>query len=1001
MSLFRKRSGNGAARPQAAGDRRQLTVLFYDIVGSTQMHNAGDPEALRTGLSRIHALARDVITAHGGSLEQVMGDGGMAYFGFPVASEDAAYQAVGAALDMLDGRNDIAGAPDLRIGIATSLVVLPDQPDALSRSGLGAVGEAPNLAARLEAAAPVNQILVSPATYALTRRAVAFDVVDGLSLKGFAEVTRAFRPTALRVTQSRFQRDRDSGQSLIGRAQELEDLRKAWMAVGQGNGRAVLIEGEAGIGKSHLVAALADSIGYGRTVFLQCQPRTAGDALYAIIRMYEQAYEAGLDPDLGAAAEQTAERLAALEDDETLSATERRLEIVGAVVEILLGLAADRPLLLVAEDLHWVDEVTLAVLEDLCLRLSGNKVMLLATTRPGEGLETLLDLVHPIDLGQIGPDDTALLVHATMDMPLDTATQSWIADKTDGNPLFVVELTRYAADFVATGGDPARLSGAEVGSLQDLLASRLESAGPARRTAQIASVLGRDYPHHLLARLRSDKDPFALDADLRTLIDHGLKEAQNNGYAYSFRHALIHAVAYESQLRSVRKRLHGDVVDLVDADPELADDVPQILLAEHCMAAERVERGLGLLLDVAEDAIRRSALKAPSDMLRRVLKEGETLPEGHARDLIELRAISLLGPIVSLLDSRRAAAALYERGQEIYFRLEDAERAPFFSVLWGWWFTASDLIEQARRSDVLIRDVAPEADPESRLQALHCGWASLFDGGAHDRCLDAIEDGLALFDPEVARRSRYLFGHDARVCGLGERALCQWFTGDLEASAQSIRDCEAWADETGQLASQLHGLDIATQLAVFNEDLPEIERILSRIMALTKADEAPAITAKRKIFGGWMACKRGDLSKADTVTAGLTELRKLGVLEDLPHYADIAAEVTAATATPEAALGPLDAEIAHARESGLTYWLPELLRRKALLTGGAAAGQALDDGFDVASAQTAHMLILRNVATRLDLGLPLSDPQDRQARASAAKVSDCAVRRRVVDGLAL
>lgn len=1001
MPLFKSSKEKTVPQKDVAGDRWQLTVLFYDIVGSTALADAADPEALQARLGDIHTMARAAITERGGTLEQVMGDGGMAYFGYPVASEDAAFQAVTAALAILEARAERPGAPDMRLGVATGVVVVPDRADALAQGRLGAVGVAPNLAARLEGAAAVNQALVSAATFAMTRRAIAFETVEGLSLKGFPEVTRAFRPVAVQDAQSRFLRDRDSGLSLMGRAQELEDLRGYWMQAIAGTGRAVLVEGEPGIGKSHLVAALSEGVGSARAILLQCQPRTQGEALFSIIQMYEQAYEAAQDPDLMTAAEATAERLAALEDDDTLSSTQRRDAIVDAVVEILEGLCASKPLLLIAEDLHWVDEVTLAVLEALTYRVSGQAMLILATSRTAEGLDLYLELATRMELSQISAQNAAFLIQASSDVKLDTATQDWIAGKTDGNPLFLIELTRYVADFIATGGDPAALSGADVGTLRDLLASRLESVGTAKRTAQISSVLGREYPYDLLARLHKDLGPIELDDDLKKLTEHGLQEALSNGYAYTFRHALIRDVAYDSQLRSVRKRLHGDVVDIVDANPDLAGEVPDILLAEHCMAAERTSRGLTILLQVAEEAIRRSALKAPRKMLERILKEAGGLPEGQARDLIELRAIALLGPIVSLLESHRAAAPLYEQGQEIYFRLDEAARGPFFSVLWGWWFTSGDLIEQAGRSEVLIRDVRPDADPESRLQALHCGWASLFDGGAHARCLQAIDDGLALFDPEVARHSRYLYGHDAKVCGLGERALCQWFTGDLEASAQAIRDCEAFADETEQLASQLHGLDIATQLAVFNQDLPEIDRILRRTLSLAQADQAPAITAKRAIFGGWIASKRGDMSKVAAVTAGLAKLRALGVVEDTPHYADIAAEVTAAAGDVAAALGPLDDEIAQSRTSGLTYWLPELLRRKALLTEGEVAAAALEEGFDIAWSQGAHMLCLRNVAVRLDMGLSIPAEIREKTETRLGQVSDCALRQAVIDGLGL
>ncbi len=1000
MSLFKKSSAKPKVQSEQTGERRQLTVLFYDIVGSTSLVDHDDPEALRFALDQIHKAARDVLGDHGGSLEQVMGDGGMAYFGYPEASEDAALMAVQSALMLLDMRAEIPNAPDIRIGIATSVVILPDTPEALAAGRLGAVGVAPNLAARLEAACPVNQVLVGPATQSLTRRAIDFEPVDGLNLKGFPDVTRAWRAKAMMDAGSRFERDRDGTAEFAGRSEEVSRLLESWQQAKSGTGAAYLIEGEPGIGKSRILAEITRQAFDARVILLQCQPRTQGEALFSVIRMYDRAYEAGNDEALAAVALRTAEQLGALEEDESLSANARRDAIVGTVADGFLELTNDAPLLLLAEDLHWVDEVTLAVLARLGLQSRDHALMVLATTRPDAGLQDLEDSYVPLPLATVDRPEALALVDGCAKAPLSAATRDWIVDKADGNPLFLIELTAHAVETVTGLGGPSDLGGITVDSLRDLLSVRFESAGQAKRTAQIASVLGREYPHHLLARLSTSLSGAELDADLQRLLDHGIQDMVGNGYSYAFRHALVRDVAYDSQLRSVRKALHGKIVDLVDGDPGLSADVPDVLLAEHCLSAERNLRGTGLLIDVAEDAIKRSALRAPRAMLERALKLAEGLAEGPERDLLQLRATALLGPLVTLLSGHREAGPLYEAGQALYFKLPQAQRAPFFPVLWGWWFTSGNLIEQTRRSEVLIRDVSAQADAESRLQALHCGWATLFDGGAHHRCLSAIDQGLALFDDEAAHRSRHLYGHDAKVCGLGERALCEWLTGRADLSKASIRNCEIWGDETAHLASQLHGLDIATQVAFFNHDLPEIDRILSKMERLSEGDAAPAILAKRQIFRGWMAARNGDVGHRDAVTRGLKALHDFGVLEDTPFYADIAAQVTAAAGDILGALGPLDETIAEARTTRLTYWLPELLRRKALLIGGTGAESALDEAFEMSQTQGAQMLALRNLGTRIDLGL-LFPPQIADAmRTHIDAISDSALKQKVSDALA-
>lgn len=1000
MSLFKKRSEAPANVALHEGERRQLTVLFYDVVGSTSLVAHNDPERLREALALIHDAARTTLESHGGSVEQVMGDGGMAYFGYPVASEEAALLAVTAALELLAVRDTLPGAPNIRIGIATSVVVLPNQPDAGSAGRLGAVGVAPNLAARLEAAAPVNQILVAPATHALTRRAVGFEKSDALDLKGFPDVRHAWRPLSLNVAASRFQRDRDGSAKFTGRKAEIATLTAAWHRAIAGKGRALMIEGEPGIGKSRMLAEFTQNMDEGRHLLLQCQPRTQGDALFGIIAMYERAYEEGSDAALSAAAERTAEQLGALEDDDTLSPAALREAIVSTVTDELIDLAKDTPLLVLAEDLHWADEVTLAVLDRLATLVCAHRIVIVATSRPGPESNTLKPTFQTVPLSPINDTEAQDLIDVTALTPLSVQTRDWIVERADGNPLFLTELTAFASEAVAEGRPLADITGANVGSLIELLSARLESAGMAKRTAQIASVLGREIQYDLLSKLAAAAGRTGLDADLQRLVDHGLTEIISNGYSYAFRHALIRDVAYDSQLRAVREKLHGKIVDLVDANPALAEAMPDILLAEHCLAAQRTGRGAALLLRVAEDAIRRSALRAPRKMLERVLALSDRLATGPDRDLLQLRAITLLGPLVTLLDGPRAAAPLYEQGQALYFALPETARDAFFPVLWGWWFTSSNLVEQTRRSEVLIRDVTPQADPESRLQALHCGWATLFDGGAHARCLSTISDGLALYDPQVGHQSRYRYGHDAKVCGLGERALCGWLIGQLEMSAAAVAECETWADHTAHLSSQLHGLDIASQAAFFRHDLVEVDRILSKMEGLSDADGVPVITAKRQIFRGWMAARTGDTGQIEAVTAGLEALRSFGVMEDMPFYADIAADVMAASGAIDAAIGPLDAAIQEARSTGLTYWLPELLRRKAVLSGGATARTALDEGFDVAYAQDAQMLVMRNVASRLDMDLVLPPEHAARLRGKIDTISDCALRRKVIGALA-
>ncbi len=1006
-------TGPSAAAPNAQvqeDERRQLTVLFYDIVGSTQMLQSLDPEEIRGALMRVHDVARTQISAHMGSLEQVLGDGGMAYFGFPKPHEDAVLQSVRAAWGILQARAEMVEEgqpmPDIRIGVATSIVVLSSDAGSLRQGGLGAVGVAPNLSARLQSAAAPNTALVDRSTFRLSGRAFDFERRDGLSLKGFPDVDSAYVLADQKMLRSRFDRRAVSGVGLIGRGEEIATLKAAWARAMAGSGGGYAIKGEAGLGKSHLSSALADHMdGDGLVLRLQCEPSTAKEALHPLITMYEHEYETrSPDDPCAQAAVKTAGSVHAAQEDPALSAEARRSAIVDGCVEAFLELASLRPCVLLAEDLHWIDEVTLAFLTTLASVAHTAPLMIIATARPETDLSELSAVSEELPLMPFAIEEIKDLAQAAVEVSLSDDVLDWITSKSDGNPLFAIELAKYMED--QGGATPLVDSDIGVESLRDLLAARLESAGLAKRAAQIASVIGRDVPLDLLVRLTEGRlNRGELEADLSRLVEHGIKDITDEGRVYTFHHALMREAAYESQLRRTRQNLHGRLVDLIESDPQLAASVSVGVQAEHCLLAGRLAQGIGGLIDAAELAIQRSALTAPRATLERAIGLLNQLKDRDVARQFELRAISLLGPLVTLLEGPRAAAPLYERGQDLCFELEKGARGEWFPILWGWWFTASDLIEQSRRSEALIGSITVADSNEARLQALHCGWATMFDVGAHDDSLDAVREGLALYDPEEARRSRLCYGHDAKVCGLGERALSLWLQGDGDGSLVAIDEALRWGEEIGHLPSLLHALDIANTGAFFRRDAGEIKRVLTQIGCLSGSEASPAMLAKVRIFDAWFAAQSGDMDAHHRVSEGLATLRNLGVLEDTAIYADISAETATLCGVADTAIAGLTHEIAEAKRTRLLFWVPELLRRQALLAYLSETSDDpsvfLDEGLELALSQNANMLVLRNAETRLALGMGLSKALRAQLAERILGVTGAVERDHVVKALGL
>lgn len=979
--LFKSRSLATPFDSELQEERRQLTVLFYDIVGSTGMLQTLDPEDIRRELLKVHDMAAECIAAENGSLEHVLGDGGLAYFGYPRASEDAAFQAVRAGDMILRRRAALAQngetVPDIRIGIATSIVIVPAVTAQQGRGLLGAVGVAPNLADRLQSAAAPNSVLVGRTTRDLTIQAFEFERHDGLTLKGFPDIRSAYQLVGRRVVASRFEMARDTSTPLVARTNEVRALRNAWARAVSGLGSAFLISGEAGVGKSRLTRAVADALEPGqRMILLQCQPSTEGIALFSLIRMYETAFEdRSHDPALADAAMTTAELVQRLDEDETLSPSARRHQIVDGCADVIRGLSRLSPCLIVAEDLHWADEVTLAVLEALAEQAETLDLLIIGTTRS----DTVSDLhrlaYSEIDLMPLSGEDAAALVRQKVAGDLSETTVRWIVEKCDGNPLYAIELCDFARDAISEGATEEDVRGsAHVHRLNDLLTARLDMAGRARRTALIASTIGRDVPYDLLAGLAEGRIARTeLDADLDRLVETGIKDIEDSGNTYSFRHALVRDAAYDSQPKSVRRLLHDRIVQLAQQVDRLADLIPDEVLAEHCILAGRIAEGAELLIDASETSLRRSALRVPRKMLSRALDLARGLDDTERSRHLKLRAITLLGPVVTQLDGHRSAAPIYEEGQAICRDLDPGQRGKWFPILWGWWFTASDLVEQSSRAATIVRDISTTEDSEARLQALHCNWATLFDGGHHDCSLQAVDEGLSLYDSRQAELSRYRYGHDARVCGLGERALSLWIQGDTEGSNRAMQASLDWAADTGHNGSLLHALDIATTTAFFRRDFAEIEHLLRRVGEASAAKDLPVVNTKREIFASWAAARAGRLDQGAHVSAGLNRLRELGVLEDTAIYADIAADAAVLAGAQAEAISGLDAEIAEARVSGLLFWLPELLRRRAVLAFRAGdfsvARRALDEGLELAVSQNANMLVLRNIAARLDMDM--------------------------------
>jgi class 3 adenylate cyclase/tetratricopeptide (TPR) repeat protein len=676
-----KTGAGGAAEPvpAPAAERRQLTVLFCDLVGSTALSRRIDPEELRALMGSYQATCRVVVERYSGQVAQYRGDGVMVYFGWPVAHEDDAERALRASLELVSAVKRVFPAPEplqVRIGVATGPVVVGEGRGEGDGPRL-AVGETPNVAARLQSLAGEDEIVVGTTTRRLAGGVFDYQDMGHHMLKGITEPVQAWRLRSLVSTEGRFEASRGGEHRLstfVGRAQEMALLGEKWAQACRGEGQIVLLEGEPGIGKSRITQWLFEYIGGQRHYRMryQCSPYHAQSAFHPVIEQIERAAKFGP----GDSAEARLDKLQAVLDSPqpksaqahalfaslvglsgweqrhgALNLTpEKQKELtVQALSAHVVGLAEDAPVLLLLEDAHWIDPSTLESLGHTVATVKRARVLLLITYRP-EFKPAWIGLPHVSQhtLDGLPPEQTrALAEHVAGGMRLPEDVVAQIVDKTDGIPLFIEELTRAVLEAGLleldhdTGG--YRLEGplspiAIPATLRDILTARLDRLSPTKEVAQIGACIGRDFAHRLLEKV-ADLPEAQLGEALQRLRDSELvfQRGQPPAATYTFKHALIRDAAYDGLLRSRRVQIHARIAEVLEQEfAEVSKAQPEIV-ARHWQEAARPDRSAPLWLQAGLAALAKNSLNEAIAHLSSGLTDMQGLPAGEGRDSLELQ----------------------------------------------------------------------------------------------------------------------------------------------------------------------------------------------------------------------------------------------------------------------------------------------------------------------------------------------------------------------------
>jgi class 3 adenylate cyclase/predicted ATPase len=914
-----------------AAERRQVTVMFSDLVGSTSLSVRMDPEDLREVISAYQKCVAETVHRFDGFVARYMGDGILVYFGYPQAHEDDAERAVRAGLELITAVTALKSRAFLqtRVGIATGVVVVGDLLSSGEAQERGMVGKTPNLAVRLQGIAEPNSVVICDSTRRLLGNLFELkDLGPRDDLKGVDEATRAWAALRASSIASRFEALHASSMTtLVGREEEFGLLLRRWARAKNGEGQVVLLSGEPGIGKSRLTAALLESVLAEPHTCLRyfCSPQHRDSALYPIIGQMERA--AGLAHDdsprarldkLDALIARTstsapdaalfAEMLSLTNDGRypTIELTPqlRRQRTLEALTAQMEALTRTGPVLMIFEDVQWIDPTSLEALGRAVDQIRSVRLLLIMTFRP-EFDPPWIGSPHvtALTINRLGRRDIeAMISRVVGDKLLPPSIQQDIIERTDGIPLFVEEMTKAvleaesegAAEHVVTAVPSPAL--AVPSSLHASLMARLDRLGPAKELAQIGAAIGREFSHALLAAVVR-KPEGELESALDRLIAAGLLFRQGipPHATYLFKHALVQDAAYGTLLREPRRALHARIAETLERHfAETADSQPE-LLARHCTEAGLIEKAAGWWGKAGQRSLARSALVEAAEQLTRALGQIATLPPSAELRRAEIRLqVALINPLLHVKgyaapESKAAverARLLIERAEALGEPSEDP--LLLFSVLYGSWVAsfiafngdvmrelATRFLELAKKQGATVPIMIGHRLMGTTLTAT----GDIAKARAHH------DQGIALYDPAKHRPLVTRFGQDAGVTGLSFRSLTLWFLGYPEAALADTDHALKIAREIGQAATLMFALAITNFTRIFCRSCGAASERIDELIALADEKGASQRKAEGVIQKGCVLALIGEAPGAvQMITSGATAWQATGARVWVPLY---------------------------------------------------------------------------------------------------------------------
>ena len=927
------------APPEQEAERRQLTVMFCDLVCSTALSERVDPEDLRDLVRGYQDVCAEVIQRYDGHIAQYLGDGLLVYFGYPHAHEDDAQRAIRAGLGVVDATLNL---PDrlpgrlthplqVRIGIHTGLVVVGEVGGGGRHAQL-ALGDTPNIAARLQALAEPNTVVVSGVTHRLAAGLFEYRDLGPQALKGISTPLRVYQVLQETEARSRFEAAVKRGLlPLVGREEEFALLRRRWDQAKDGAGQAIFLSGEMGIGKSRLVQALKEQVSAegGVSLELRCSAYHQNSAFHPLIEHLLRVMRVvphDSPQDRLVKLQQTLARCTFPQADTlalfasllslphpqdappiTLSPQKQRQRTQEALVAWIVEEAEHTPVCCVWEDLHWADPSTLDLLGLHLDRVPATRQLALLTFRadftppwPTNGHRSQLALTRLDE-----PKIAALVEHLTLGKSLPADVQQHILHKTDGIPLFVEELTKMVLEsgIIQEAADRYELTGtlstlAIPSTLQDSLMARLDRLAPVKSIAQVGAAVGREFSYEVLQAILP-LDDAVLQQGLQQLLDAELifQRGVPPQATYIFKHALVQDVAYQSLLKRRRQQLHGQIAEVLeDRFPEIHDTQPE-LLAHHFTEAGRFAEAIAYWLRAGQRALQRSANIEATRHVAKGLDLLPHLPDGPDRTQQELKLQSAAAMARMAVKGYGFpdVGRIYTRALELAQQLGDTPQVFALSTgLLRYHYVRADLQTAGELGEECLR-LAPATGASGSFVAAHTLYgATLFYLGDLLGARGHFEQAMTLYDLQQHRDLAILYGTDSGVVCSCYWSNLLWYLGYPDQALQKSRETLALAQERNHLVSLAGAWHFASLVHQFRREGQAAMARGEAAYSLSTEKGYLFFASMGAIDRGWALADQGHRDDGiEQMRQGIAAYQATGARLWLPYFLALLAEAYA------------------------------------------------------------------------------------------------------------